>query len=74
VIVAVCLAGLYAVRWKLTVLAAGEDEARSLGVNRAVVWAVVIGASTLMTATAVSIAGTVGWVGGIESCSGVIST
>lgn len=63
VIVAVSLAALYAVRWKLTVLAAGEDEARSLGVNRPVVWAVVIGASTLMTATVVSIAGTVGWVG-----------
>jgi iron complex transport system permease protein len=63
VIVALSLAALYAVRWKLTVLAAGEDEARSLGVNRPVVWTVVIGASTLMTATVVSIAGTVGWVG-----------
>jgi iron complex transport system permease protein len=63
VIVGVSLAALYAVRWKLTVLATGEDEARSLGVNRAVVWAVVIGASTLMTATVVSIAGAVGWVG-----------
>jgi iron complex transport system permease protein len=63
VIVGVSLIALYAVRWKLTVLAAGEDEARSLGVNRAVVRAVVIGASTLMTATVVSIAGVVGWVG-----------
>jgi iron complex transport system permease protein len=63
VIVAVSLVALYAVRWKLTVLAAGEDEARSLGVNRALVWAVVIGASTLMTATVVSIAGTVTLVG-----------
>ncbi|MBO0821765.1 MAG: iron ABC transporter permease, partial [Nocardiopsaceae bacterium] len=62
-IVAVCLAALYAVRWPLTVLAAGEDEARTLGVNRNLVWGVVIGASTLMTATVVSIAGVVGWVG-----------
>lgn len=63
VIVGVSLAGLWLVRWPLTVLAAGEDEARTLGVNRAVVWGVVIGASTLMTATVVSIAGVVGWVG-----------
>lgn len=63
VIVGASLAALCAVRWPLTVLAAGEDEARSVGVNRALVWAVVIGASTLMTATVVSIAGTVGWVG-----------
>lgn len=63
VIVVVCLVALALVRWPLTVLAAGEDEARTLGVNRAAVWSVVIGASTLMTATVVSIAGVVGWVG-----------
>lgn len=63
VLVGICLAGLALVRWPLTVLAMGEDEARSLGVDRRVVWAVVVGASTLMTATVVSIAGVVGWVG-----------
>lgn len=62
-IVVVCLAGLVAVRWPLTVLAAGDDEARVLGVNRRLVWAVVIGAATLMTATVISIAGVIGWVG-----------
>ncbi|MGH3797805.1 MAG: FecCD family ABC transporter permease [Pseudonocardiaceae bacterium] len=62
-IVGVCLVALYAIRWQLTVLATGEDEARTLGVNRKVVWAIVIGASTLMTATVVSIAGIIGWVG-----------
>jgi iron complex transport system permease protein len=63
VIVAGCLLTLHAVRWPLTVLATGEDEARTLGVNRRVVWALVIGASTLMTATVVSVAGIIGWVG-----------
>ncbi|MEX5709339.1 iron ABC transporter permease [Parafrankia sp. FMc6] len=63
VIIGVCLVVLYAVRWPLTVLAAGDDEARSLGVNRTRIWAVTITASTLMTATAVSIAGIIGWVG-----------
>jgi iron complex transport system permease protein len=62
-IVGVCLVGLYLVRWPLTVLATGEDEARALGVNRRIVWTVVIAASTLMTATVVSVAGVVGWVG-----------
>jgi iron complex transport system permease protein len=63
VIVGICLAALYTVRWPLTVLAAGEDEARTLGVDRRLVWTVVIVASTLMTATVVSIAGIIGWVG-----------
>lgn len=63
VIVTVCLAALWVVRWPLTVLATGEDEARTLGVDRRLVWLVVIAASTLMTATAVSVAGIVGWVG-----------
>jgi iron complex transport system permease protein len=62
-VVGLCLAALYAVRWPLTVLAAGDDEARTMGVNRGLIWAVVIGTSTLMTATVVSAAGIIGWVG-----------
>lgn len=62
-IIAVCHVTLYAVRWPLTVLATGDDEARTLGVNRALIWTMTIGAATLMTATAVSIAGIIGWVG-----------
>ncbi|CUU55413.1 iron complex transport system permease protein [Parafrankia irregularis] len=63
IIIGVCLVVLYTVRWPLTVLATGDDEARSLGVNRTRIWAVTITASTLMTATAVSVAGIIGWVG-----------
>lgn len=63
IIIAVCIGTLYALRWQLTVLATGEDVARTLGVNRRVVWTVVIVASTLMTAIVVSIAGIIGWVG-----------
>jgi iron complex transport system permease protein len=62
-LVTVCIAALYALRWPITVLAAGEDEARTLGVNRRLVWGVVVLATTLMTASVVSIAGIVGWVG-----------
>lgn len=63
IIMLACLAALYLVRWQVTVLAAGDDEATTLGVNRAAVWMVVITSCTLMTATAVSLAGIVGWVG-----------
>ena len=50
-------------RWPISVLAAGEEEALTLGVNRRLVWFIVIGAATLMTSTAVSLAGIVGWIG-----------
>ena len=57
IVVAVCLGVLYAVRWPLTVLAAGDDEAHTLGVSRRLVWLLVVTATTLMTAIVVSIAG-----------------
>ncbi|MFV0405707.1 MAG: FecCD family ABC transporter permease [Propioniciclava sp.] len=63
IIMALSLVALSLVRWPVTVLAAGDDEAAALGVRRPVVWGVVITASTLMTAAAVSMAGIVGWVG-----------
>ncbi len=63
IILAGSLIALYAMRWQISVLAAGDEEAATLGVNRRVVWVVVIGAATLMTSTAVSLAGIVGWIG-----------
>jgi iron complex transport system permease protein len=54
---------LYALRWPLNVLAAGDDEARALGVNVSRVRLALIIAATLMTAACVSISGIVGWVG-----------
>ncbi len=63
ILVAACIAALFAIRWPITVLATGEDEARTLGINRRLVWGVALVASTVMTATVVSIAGIVGWVG-----------
>lgn len=63
IIVGGCILALHFVRWHLTVLAIGEDEAQTLGVNRRLVWIVVIVSSTLMTATVVSVSGIIGWVG-----------
>jgi iron complex transport system permease protein len=62
-IIAVSLGALLAVRWPLTVLSAGEKDAQTLGVSRTLVWGVVVCACTLITATTVSLAGIIGWVG-----------
>jgi iron complex transport system permease protein len=61
--IAVAIAVLAALRWRIDVLALSEDEARSLGVNVRVLRLVVIVVATLATASAVSLAGTIGWIG-----------
>lgn len=50
-------------RWQLNVVSFGEGEARSLGINTSRVRMTVILASTLITASSVSVCGLVGWVG-----------
>ena len=57
------MALLFAFRHKIDTLAAGQDEALAMGVNVNLVRGVVIVASTLMTACAVSVAGIIGWIG-----------
>ncbi len=54
---------LFALRWQVHALAAGEDEARALGIDVPRLRILLIVAATLMTAACVSIAGIVGWVG-----------
>jgi iron complex transport system permease protein len=54
---------LYLVRWKINVLALGEEEAQALGLNTSRLKVLVIFCSTLMTAASVSISGIIGWVG-----------
>ena len=57
------MAVLLALRWKINLLTLGDDEARTLGVNVSAVRLAVILCSTLLTASAVSVSGTIGWVG-----------
>ena len=54
---------LLALRWQLNVITMGDDEARAMGVNapRVRMWIVIC--STLVTASAVSVSGMIGWVG-----------
>lgn len=63
VAIAVPAALLFAVRWQVHALAAGEDEARALGVDVTRLRVQLILAATLMTAACVAVSGLVGWVG-----------
>ncbi len=54
---------LLLVRWRLNILSLGEVEAQSLGMNPTQLKLIIIIISTLMTASAVSVSGVIGWVG-----------
>ncbi len=54
---------LFLFRWRLNVLAFGEEEAKSLGVNTKRLRLIIIVAGTLLSAAAVSISGMIGWIG-----------
>ena len=54
---------LLALRWQLNVITMGDDEARAMGVNAPRIRLVIVVCSTLVTASAVSVSGMIGWVG-----------
>jgi len=54
---------MLAMAWWVNVLSLGEKEAQTLGVNVKIVRGICIICSTILTAGAVCIAGTIGWVG-----------
>jgi len=54
---------LMLIRWRLNVLAMGEEEALSLGVDTKKMQMLIVVCATLVTAAAVSISGVIGWVG-----------
>ena len=58
-----CLAVLIAVSWRLNILSFGEQEARTIGVNVPRLRGLTIICATLLTASAVCISGTIGWIG-----------
>jgi iron complex transport system permease protein len=64
-LVPIALAGLvlHALRWQVNTLAAGEDEARAMGIDVPRVRLLLILVATLMTAACVSVSGIIGWVG-----------
>ena len=57
------LIGMIIISWRLNVLAMGDREARTMGLNVSANKVAVIAFATLATAGAVSISGVIGWVG-----------
>lgn len=57
------LAVLLALRWHMNLLAMGDEEAQSLGLNPSKLRLLIIAGCTLLTSAAVSISGIVGWIG-----------
>jgi iron complex transport system permease protein len=57
------LVPLMLLRWQLNVITMGDDEARAMGVNPQHIRLGIVVCSTLVTASAVSVSGMIGWVG-----------
>lgn len=54
---------LILIRWRITILASGEEEAHSLGINTTRMAQIIIIVCTVITASGVCISGIIGWVG-----------
>ncbi len=62
-IVACCLIVLLLFGWKINVISLGREEAQTKGLNYSLYRFVIIGISTLLTASSVACCGCVSWVG-----------
>ena len=54
---------LLLLRWQFNVITMGDDDARAMGVNPQRIRLLIVICSTLVTASAVSVSGMIGWVG-----------
>lgn len=54
---------LLLLRWQMNILAMGDEEAQSLGLNPIRIRLLIIAGCTLLTSAAVSISGIIGWIG-----------
>ncbi len=54
---------LFLIKWRLNIMAFGDEEAQALGINTKRIRLIAIFTSTLLTASVVSISGIIGWVG-----------
>lgn len=61
--IALGIIGLLMVRWRLNVLAMGDEEARSMGVKTEMLKGLVVFCATVVTASSVCVSGMIGWVG-----------
>jgi iron complex transport system permease protein len=61
--IVVGIATLLLIRWRINLLAMGDEDARALGVDTARIRATIIICATLISAASVSICGIIGWIG-----------
>lgn len=54
---------LIAMRWRINILSLGDQEAMTMGVNVKLERGILIFCATLLTASAVCLSGTIGWIG-----------
>jgi iron complex transport system permease protein len=54
---------LLMIRWRINLLAMGEEDARALGVDTRRLTAIIIVCATLISAASVSVSGIIGWIG-----------
>ena len=54
---------IWALKWRLNILSLNEDEAKSMGINTKALRLLIIVASSLITASVISMCGQIGWVG-----------
>ena len=62
-IVVVCCVILIVLSWRINIVAMGREQAQTKGINYGLYRVLIIGIATLLTATAVSLSGTIGWIG-----------
>lgn len=53
----------YTLRWRINILALGDEDAQSLGVNPQVLRIILIATVAFMVASTVAVAGVIGWIG-----------
>lgn len=58
-----CITAMLLLSWRLNIVSFGEVEAKTLGVNIKALRTGIILCASLLTASAVSISGTIGWIG-----------
>lgn len=54
---------VYLFRWRINVISLGDKESKTLGINLQKERGIIILCSTLLTASAICISGTIGWIG-----------
>ena len=59
----VCLVVLFVLSWRLNILSFGEQEAQTVGINVTLLRGIIIVCASLLTASAVSVSGTIRWIG-----------